>query len=160
MNRIVKGSKRTTRQLQISGAIDWPIPVVSLQNYRMSANNKRPRPAEDEHPQKSRRSDSNVTAPLDSEPTSIATLLDFAALTSHSDINIRFAQLADALLCGHYLLLKHEGLEHEFDILELEFYLQKSGCHEDPFTHGAEEQRYCGRWCVATMFSLASTIPT
>ena len=79
---------------------------------------------------------------------SLANLLDFSTITSHSDINAQSEQLADALLCGYHLLLKHEELEYEFEILELEFYLQKSGCHEDPFTHAADEQRYSGRWCV------------
>jgi len=111
----------------------------------MSTNNKRNRTTDssegNEYPQKSKRRDDTIV-----DTASIANLLDFSSLTSHSDINIRFGELADALLCGHYLLLKHGGLEHEFYILELEFYLQKSGCHEDPFTHGAEEQRYGGRW--------------
>ena len=111
----------------------------------MSTNNSRdkkrnrladsgPLDEENEYPQKSRRRD-------------LTNLLDFSALTSPSDINIRFGQLADCLISGHYLLLKHGDLEHEFDIIELEFYLQKSGCHEDPFTHAADEQnRYCGQW--------------
>src|ERR1700720_2910430 len=81
----------------------------------------------------------------DSTCSSIANLLDFSKLTFHSNINSRFGQLADVLLCDYYLLLKHQDLEHGFDILELEFYLHKSGCHEDPFTHGADEQRYSGR---------------
>jgi hypothetical protein len=114
----------------------------------MSTNNKRhistgDRPSDEEHeyPQKSLRRD----VALDS--TALVNLLDFSGLTSHSDINIRFGKLADLLLCGYYLRLKHGDIEHEFDILELEFYLQKSGCHEDPFTHGADEQkRYSGRW--------------
>ena len=111
----------------------------------MSSNNKSPRLASDQpaeenlHPQKNARLDGHDSA-------SLTNLLDFSSLTTHSDIIIRFEQLADALLCGHYLLLNHGGLEHEFDILELEFYLQKTGCHEDPFTHGADEQRYSGRW--------------
>ncbi|KAI0053757.1 hypothetical protein FA95DRAFT_484486 [Auriscalpium vulgare] len=34
----------------------------------------------------------------------------------------------------------------EYDILEVEFYLFKKGCHEDLFTHGSEEQRTAGLW--------------
>jgi hypothetical protein len=93
-----------------------------------------------DRPHKSQRQD------MEADPPSLASLLDFSTLTSHSDIDIRFGQLADALLCGHLLLLKHDGHEYSFNILELEFYLQKSGCHDDPFTHGADEQRYSGRW--------------
>ena len=116
----------------------------------MSAS-KRSRPGDyeqsSEYLKKSRRQDVTAVGTL-----SMNNLLDFSALTSHSEINIRFGQLADALLCGHYLSLEHEDVEHKFDILELECYLYKSGCHEDPFTHVAEEQRYGGRWCAYTIF--------
>jgi hypothetical protein len=113
----------------------------------MSTDNKRHRSADNEpsgeYPNKSLRRDEVL------DSSSLASLLDFSALTSHSDINIQFGQLADTLICGHHILLKHDGREHKFDILELECYLHKSGCHEDPFTHGADEQkRYSGRWCV------------
>jgi hypothetical protein len=113
----------------------------------MSTDNKRHRSADNEpsgeYPNKSLRRDEVL------DSSSLASLLDFSALTSHSDINIQFGQLADTLIYGHHILLKHDGREHKFDILELECYLHKSGCHEDPFTHGADEQkRYSGRWCV------------
>ena len=56
------------------------------------------------------------------------------------------------------LLLLRQGLEIEYDILEIEFYLLKEGCHEDPYTHGAEEQRSSGRWYVSlVLFSSSST---
>jgi hypothetical protein len=35
----------------------------------------------------------------------------------------------------------------------MEFYLQKAKCHEDPFTHGSEEQKVSGRWCVCIRLS-------
>jgi hypothetical protein len=113
----------------------------------MSTDSKRHRSVDNEpsgeYPNKSLRRDDAL------DSSSLANLLDFSALTSHSDIDIQSGQLADALLCGHHVLLKHDGREHKFDILELEFYLHKSGYHEDPFTHGADEQkRYSGRWCV------------
>ena len=49
---------------------------------------------------------------------------------------------------------------HNFAILELEFYLYKTGCHEDPFTHGTEEQRLSGRWYVFLSFSMSTSRPT
>lgn len=79
----------------------------------------------------------------------LAELLDFSALSSEVDIGIRFEQLADALLCNYNLILEREDTQTEFEVLELEFYLQKFGVHEDPFTHGSDEQRYSGRWCVS-----------
>ena len=39
-----------------------------------------------------------------------------------------------------------DALKVDYEIIELEFYLQKSGLHEDPFTHGSDEQRQSGRW--------------
>ncbi|TFY71986.1 hypothetical protein EVG20_g1009 [Dentipellis fragilis] len=34
----------------------------------------------------------------------------------------------------------------EYEILELEFYLRMGDHHEDPYTHGSDEQRLSGRW--------------
>ncbi|KAF8641302.1 hypothetical protein AX16_010081 [Volvariella volvacea WC 439] len=34
----------------------------------------------------------------------------------------------------------------EFQIMEMEYYLLKGECHEDPFTHGSEEQKFSARW--------------
>lgn len=79
---------------------------------------------------------------------SLAELLDFSALSSDSDINIRFERLAEAMLYEYSLLLEHGDTQTEFEVLELEFYLQKSNVHEDPFTHGSDEQRYSGQWYV------------
>lgn len=91
----------------------------------------------------------SVTVPSpSSSQASLSELLDFSALTSQSDIHGRFKELAEAMLCKHSLSLKHGGKQTEFDILEIEFYLQKSEYHEDPYTHGTEEQRFSGRWYV------------
>ncbi|TFY80571.1 hypothetical protein EWM64_g3439 [Hericium alpestre] len=34
----------------------------------------------------------------------------------------------------------------EYSILEVEFYLLRGDCHNDPYTHGNEEQRVSGQW--------------
>jgi hypothetical protein len=77
----------------------------------------------------------------------LAQLLDFSTLENISAISDRFDQVASDLLHDYILVVGCGGVETEFKILELEFYLQKHGCHEDPFTHGSEEQEICGRWC-------------
>jgi ATP-dependent exoDNAse (exonuclease V) beta subunit len=84
-------------------------------------------------------------------------LLDFSALDKPSDISDRFDRVANALLHNYVLVVRCGKVETEFRILELEFYLQKSECHEDPFTHGSEEQKICGRWCVVHFPSLAKS---
>jgi hypothetical protein len=80
--------------------------------------------------------------------SSLRTLLDFTTLTTTSDILNRFDTLARALLHDFHLVTRCGSVDTPFEILELEFYLQKAGCHEDPFTHGTEEQKVSGRWCV------------
>lgn len=79
-------------------------------------------------------------------PLILPELLDFSALTSPDDVHKRFDNLAKTILNDHCIILSHGGVQTEFDILEIEFYLQKTGCHEDPYTHGADEQRFSGRW--------------
>lgn len=77
---------------------------------------------------------------------SLQQLLDFSHLSDEQCIKARFDVVANTLLRDFHLVLKCENVETEFQILELEFYLQKAGCHEDPYTHGGEEQKICGRW--------------
>ena len=86
------------------------------------------------------------------ELSELKALLDLSDLTSRDDISARFDAIADILL-NHILLRLHgpaagEGTASisDYEILELEFYLYKSDCHEDPFTHGTEGQRKSGRW--------------
>ena len=80
-------------------------------------------------------------------------LLDFASVSSPADISLRFQQIASALLHDFCIVLTSLDIQTEYEILEIEFYLQKSGCHEDPFTHGSEEQEQSGRWCAPTISS-------
>ena len=75
--------------------------------------------------------------------------LDFTALNSLQEISDRFDELAKLLMFGHVIHLHTPGSppeDIEYEILELEFYLHKPGCHADPFTHRATEQRRSGRW--------------
>ncbi|KAH0589406.1 hypothetical protein H2248_005163 [Termitomyces sp. 'cryptogamus'] len=72
--------------------------------------------------------------------------LDFSALNSTSAISERFDHLGRSLIHDFHLVVKSSNEETVFEILELEFYLRKDGCHEDPFTHGSEEQKVCGKW--------------
>ncbi|KAG5342940.1 hypothetical protein C0989_005889 [Termitomyces sp. Mn162] len=61
--------------------------------------------------------------------------LDFSALNSTSAISERFDHLGRSLIHDFHLVVKSSNEETVFEILELEFYLRKDGCHEDPFTH-------------------------
>ncbi|KAH7887258.1 hypothetical protein F5I97DRAFT_1804462 [Phlebopus sp. FC_14] len=73
-------------------------------------------------------------------------MLDFSALSSQEDISTRFEAVARELLCNSVLTVVRDGTRTDLEILELEFYLQKSRCHEDPFTHGSKEQEWSGQW--------------
>ncbi|KAF9463686.1 hypothetical protein BDZ94DRAFT_596079 [Collybia nuda] len=86
------------------------------------------------------------TTPQTNNTTSLQKLLDFTSLGQLSDISDRFEQVGHALLHDFFLVVRCGSMETQFEILELEFYLLKSGCHEDPFTHGSEEQKFGGRW--------------
>ncbi|KIN93546.1 hypothetical protein M404DRAFT_36015 [Pisolithus tinctorius Marx 270] len=78
--------------------------------------------------------------------TALASLLDLSALTTREDISSRFDVIARELLCNYVLTIVRNGVYSNYEILEVEFYLQKSGCHEDPFTHGSFEQEKSGQW--------------
>lgn len=83
-------------------------------------------------------------------------ILDFSGVDSEEEISRRFERISTALLQEFRLVVRRENVtDVEFEILEAEFYLQIGGCHEDPFTHGNEEQRVSGRWYFhrAPMFS-------
>jgi len=85
---------------------------------------------------------SNADAP----EAGLSSLLDFTALSSPEHISARFESIAHELLCTHILSIVHNNVHIDYEILELEFYLQKAGCHEDPFTHGSVEQERSGQW--------------
>ena len=74
-------------------------------------------------------------------------LLDFSSVTEEEGISSRMTDISISLL--HDIILaarKANGKETEFEVLEAEFYLQIERIHEDPFTHGSEEQKFSGRW--------------
>ncbi|KAL1944364.1 hypothetical protein VTO73DRAFT_3549 [Trametes versicolor] len=84
--------------------------------------------------------------PVPSRTADLPELLDFSALESQQDISARFELLASELLHNYRLEVTHEKKIEHLEILELEFYLYKSGSHEDPFTHASAEQSQAGRW--------------
>ena len=81
----------------------------------------------------------------------LLSLLDFTSLTTHDGISARFDAIAEEIL-RHFLLRiacprAGGAIDYtDYEVLELEFYLHMPGVHEDPFTHGSDEQRQSGRW--------------
>ncbi|PPQ65733.1 hypothetical protein CVT24_011766 [Panaeolus cyanescens] len=75
-------------------------------------------------------------------------LLDLSSLQTEEEVNERLERISKALLYNFRMAVRREGQAEdvEFDIVEAEFYLQIGQIHEDPFTHGSEEQRFSGRW--------------
>jgi len=86
-------------------------------------------------------------------------LLDVTLLSDSASISCRFDEIANLLLREFELVVKSSHKvekEHYYKILELEFYLWKKECHEDPFTHGSEEQRLSGQWYGLITFVMYS----
>ena len=79
-------------------------------------------------------------------PVALRELLDFSTVSEEAELNARFKLLASTLLREYRLVVQSRVEKFEYDILELEIYLYKSGCHEDPFTHRSEEQKESGKW--------------
>ncbi|RPD67522.1 hypothetical protein L227DRAFT_582749 [Lentinus tigrinus ALCF2SS1-6] len=73
-------------------------------------------------------------------------LLDFTHLDTQSAISTRFSQIADVLLHQYRIQITTYSVVEQLELLEIEFYLYKYGCHEDPFTHASPEQSQAGRW--------------
>ncbi|KAH9884942.1 hypothetical protein C8Q73DRAFT_660459 [Cubamyces lactineus] len=73
-------------------------------------------------------------------------LLDFSGLDSPRTISERFKRIAAELLHNHRIEIGRGGKAEQLELLEVEFYLYKSGAHEDPFTHASPEQSQSGRW--------------
>ncbi|RDB20040.1 hypothetical protein Hypma_013100 [Hypsizygus marmoreus] len=80
------------------------------------------------------------------ETSTLQPLLDFSSLNDTPSIQKRFDLIGRAILRDFYIVVQCGDAETLFEILELEFYLQKAECHEDPFTHGSEEQKISGKW--------------
>jgi hypothetical protein len=107
-------------------------------------------------------SDADVAAqaPHSSSSTTpdLPALLDLSSLHDESAISDRFDEIARVLMHGYHLVVSREQVETAFQIQEMEFYLQKAKCHEDPFTHGSEEQKVSGRWCVCMRLNSGSSV--
>ncbi|KAF9035891.1 hypothetical protein BJ165DRAFT_1409263 [Panaeolus papilionaceus] len=93
-------------------------------------------------------SDASGSAALELTPKEFENLLDLSSLQTEAEIETRLDQISTALMYNFRMAVRREGVEGliEFDIIEAEFYLQIGEIHEDPFTHGSEEQRFSGRW--------------
>ncbi|KIK36060.1 hypothetical protein CY34DRAFT_16647 [Suillus luteus UH-Slu-Lm8-n1] len=62
----------------------------------------------------------------DAHGDTINSLLDRTALYSQGDISARFDSISNALLSGYYVSVIHGSSQTDYEILELEFYLQKA----------------------------------
>ncbi|KAF8629280.1 hypothetical protein AX15_003538 [Amanita polypyramis BW_CC] len=89
----------------------------------------------------------------DSNLELLSRLVDIADLenASQDTIQARFESIANAILCDYDLVVGSPSstgvtTTATYQVLELEFYLWIEGTHEDPFTHGSEEQRIGGQW--------------
>ncbi|KAF7975158.1 hypothetical protein HWV62_10335 [Athelia sp. TMB] len=130
--------------------------IIACPEIAEIAISKRPRSASaesasEQSSRKERRtkaSASQLGSQTDDTPSklSLAQLVDFSTLVSESTIARQSASLAEALLWDYTLVLTHEDDSEEYEILELEFYLKKADCHNDPFAHGSEEQSASGNW--------------
>ncbi|TFK24710.1 hypothetical protein FA15DRAFT_618982 [Coprinopsis marcescibilis] len=104
----------------------------------------------------------NAAAPMSEEATTVDNLqelIDFTSINNEAEILTRFDAIAKALLHDYLIVVtRADGTTTRLQILEHEFYLQKAGCHEDPFTHGSEEQKIAGKWYFhrAPLFSADS----
>lgn len=71
-------------------------------------------------------------------------------LKNAAQVQERFEELASVIFSQYRLRVtrrKENALVHtDLQLLEIEFYLISTGVHDDPFTHGAAEQRYNLCW--------------
>lgn len=105
---------------------------------------------------------SNTVSDRDATIQRLSRLLDLTQLIDHGEIQQRFDEVAELLLQGFHLRITRSSQDAttssvEYEILELEFYLWKTGYHEDPFTHRSDEQRRSGNWCVTPCSEWART---
>ena len=102
-----------------------------------------------------------VTTDRDVTLHRLSSLLDFTSVNDPKDILAQFSAIANILFHEARLRVISEQTSNtskkatstvtaDYELLEAEFYLWKQGSHEDPFTHGSEEQRRSGRWYVTS----------
>ncbi|KAH9939367.1 uncharacterized protein BXZ73DRAFT_43968 [Epithele typhae] len=84
--------------------------------------------------------------PLPESDLPLLDLLDLSQLDTIHDLDARFHRIAHELLHNHLIEVRSPSRTDHLQLLEIEVYLYKSGCHEDPFTHASHEQSQCGRW--------------
>ena len=89
---------------------------------------------------------SSLSPTVDSAQHTLLSLLDFSSLDTQEKIASRFSEVAQSIIHAHRLVISKDGTVTEYEVLELECYLIKPGCHEDPFTHGSDEQKRSGCW--------------
>jgi hypothetical protein len=110
---------------------------------------KKRKPAADDPGEGSNNNTTMDEASANKQLLAFKNLLDFSLVDTEEEIASRFDRIAKALMHEFRLVVRRENAqEMELEILEAEFYLQIAECHEDPFTHGSEEQRVSGRWYV------------
>ncbi|KAM5542461.1 hypothetical protein V8D89_003920 [Ganoderma adspersum] len=90
--------------------------------------------------------DSDTPSDADNTSSDLIELLDLSRLDSMSAIEARFEKIAAELLHHYRIEVKSRKGTDQLEVLELEFYLYKTDCHEDPFTHASPEQGQRGRW--------------
>lgn len=78
--------------------------------------------------------------------TDLADLFDLSQLYTVSAVDSRFREISHDLLHNYKIEIRTATSIEQLELLEIEFYLFKSGCHEDPFTHASHEQSQSGRW--------------
>lgn len=100
-------------------------------------------------------SDGNDEQPANSssQAPSLEDLLNISSLNDENAICSRFDEIARVLMHDYRFVVHRAGVETAFEIQEMEFYLRKPVCHEDPFTHGSEEQKVSGRWYILSQTS-------
>ena len=96
-----------------------------------------------------------TTAPPCPTTDALLALLDFTSLTTHDEISARFDNIAEAILHSFGLRIANPDgagtvVYTDYEVIELEFYLHIPGLHEDPFTHGSDEQRQSGKWYISS----------
>lgn len=84
----------------------------------------------------------------------LSSLLDCTSLTTHAETAARFDTIANEILHRYHLRIavpKADGaiVYTDYEVIELEFYLYMTQYHEDPFTHGSDEQKRSGQWYVS-----------
>ncbi|PIL37700.1 hypothetical protein GSI_01394 [Ganoderma sinense ZZ0214-1] len=104
------------------------------------------------------RQDSETPSDADGASGELIDLLDLSGVDSMSAIQARFRKIATELLHNYRIEVKSKKGTDQLELLEIEFYLYKTGCHEDPFTHASPEQAQRGRWPPSR--SLEEGLPT